>query len=202
MRRDVAPPDSARRHEVLELAYQYVLDRGMTGLSLRPLAAAVGSSPRVLLFLFGSKEELIRALLGRARADELELLDRLRVPSEARELREVASAVWRWLAAGEHRALLRLWAEGYTRSLVEPDGPWAHFARATVEDWLALLASSQPAAMRDTEAGVAERTLALAVLRGALLDLLATDDAERTTAAVDRHLTAMSRLASVTEQRH
>ena len=98
----------------------------------------------------------------------------------------------RWLSAGEHRPLLRLWAEGYARSLVEPDGPWAGFARATVEDWPALLAASQPPAVRDTEAGVAERTLALAVLRGALLDLLATDDAERTTAAVERHLKTMA----------
>jgi AcrR family transcriptional regulator len=188
MRKDVAPPDSARRDEVLELAYRYVLDRGMTGLSLRPLAAAVGSSPRVLLFLFGSKDELVRALLARARADELELLARLR---DASDLRATTAAVWRWLAADEHRPLLRLWVEGYAQSLVEPDGPWAGFARATVEDWLALLASAQPPAVRDTEAGVAERTLALAVLRGALLDLLATDDLARTTAAVSRHLTAV-----------
>jgi AcrR family transcriptional regulator len=187
MKKDVAPPDSARRDEVLELAYRYVLDRGMTGLSLRPLAAAVGSSPRVLLFLFGSKDELVRALLARARTDELELLDRLR---DASDLRATTAAVWRWLAAAEHRPLLRLWAEGYAQSLVEPDGPWAGFARATVEDWLALLASAQPPAVRATAAGAAERTLALAVLRGALLDLLATDDTERTTAAVDRHLAA------------
>lgn len=43
-------------------------------------------------------------------------------------------------------------------------------------------------------AGQAERTLALAVLRGALLDLLATNDVDRTTAAVERHL-AMIRQA-------
>jgi AcrR family transcriptional regulator len=188
MTKDIAPPDSARREEVLELAYRYVLDRGMTGLSLRPLAAAVGSSPRVLLFLFGSKDELVRALLARARADELAVLERLRGSGEADELPEVAAAVWRWLAAAEHRPVLRLWAEGYARSLVEPDGPWAGFAQATVVDWLELLASAQPPAARDTEAGVADRTLALAVLRGALLDLLATDEVERATAAVDRHL--------------
>ncbi len=47
-------------------------------MSLRPLAAAIGSSPRVLLYLFGSKEGLTRALLARARADELEALAALR----------------------------------------------------------------------------------------------------------------------------
>src|SRR4051794_27881585 len=188
MKQDVAPAQSARRDEVLELAYRYVLERGMAGLSLRPLAAAVGSSPRVLLFLFGSKDELVRALLARARADELDVIDRLRSAGEPGDLTQMTRAVWGWLAAAEHRPLLRLWVEGYARALVEPDGPWAGFARETVEDWLALLASAQPPALRRTQAGVAERTLALAVVRGALLDLLASDDARRTTAAVDRHL--------------
>ena len=44
--------------------------------------------------------------------------------------------------------------------------------------------------MRSTRAGAAERTLVLAVLRGAMLDLLATGDARRVTAAVRRHLGA------------
>jgi len=66
-------PDG-RKEELLELAYAYVREHGLAQLSLRPLAAATGSSPRVLLFLFGSKEGLIRALLARARRDELRLL--------------------------------------------------------------------------------------------------------------------------------
>jgi hypothetical protein len=65
---------------------------------------------------------------------------------------------------------------------------WGAFAGETVEDWLALLAGSQPASERETEAGIVQRTLVLAVLRGALLDLLATGDRERTTRAVARAL--------------
>jgi hypothetical protein len=101
-----------------------------------------------------------------------------------RDLLTVASDLWGWLAAEERRGLLILWVEGYARSLVDPDGPWAGFAAATVTDWLEVLA----------EAGspdAAERTLVLAVLRGALLDLLATGEAERVTAAVHRQLELM-----------
>lgn len=159
---------SARRAELLERAYGYVLERGLAELSLRPLAAAVGSSPRVLLYLFGSKEGLVRALLGRARQDELALL--ARVPDG-----DPLPALWGHLAAAPNRALLCLWVEAYVRSVVEPDGPWAGFAEATVRDWLALLGRTRS----ETAA-----TAALAVLRGALLDLLATGDRERTTAAV------------------
>jgi AcrR family transcriptional regulator len=186
------PAPSPRRDELLELAYRYVLEHGLTDLSLRPLAAAIGSSPRVLLYLFGSKDGLVRALLTRARADELAFLTRLREPDGHRPvgLETIAGQVWRWLVAENHRAVLTLWVEAYARSLIEPDGPWAGFARTTVSDWLDLLAAAQPPAERRTAAGAARRTLVLAILRGALLDLLATGDAERTTAAVRQQLRA------------
>jgi hypothetical protein len=91
----------------------------------------------------------------------------------------------------EHRPVLRLWAEAYTRSLVEPDGAWAGFAESTVNDWLAVLADYQPTPERRSATGAIRRTLALAVLRGALLDLLATGDERRTGAAVDLQLTLL-----------
>ncbi|MFH8529991.1 TetR family transcriptional regulator [Streptomyces tendae] len=183
-----APTPSARRNELLEAAYRYALTHGLADLSLRPLAEAVGSSPRVLLFLFESKDGLLRALLARARADELALLDRVGQPDRPAGLAPAVERVWTWLAAKEHRPLLRLWAEAYARSLTHPDGAWAGFARATVDDWLGVLAGFQTPSERDGEDGAVRRTLALAVLRGALLDLLATDDEERLTAAVAHQL--------------
>lgn len=171
---DVA--ESARRAELLERAYRHTREHGLVGMSLRPLAQAVGSSPRVLLYLFGSKDGLVRALLERARADELALLHAVR--RDQGTLAEAAVALWRWLAAPEHSGLLALWTEAYARSLVEPDGPWAGFAAATVDDWLTLLAGFA--------ADPVDRTLVLAVLRGAMLDLLATGDHARITPAVER----------------
>ena len=176
---------SARKADLLEAAYGYVLSHGLVGVSLRPLAAAIGSSPRVLLYLFGSKDGLVQALLARARADELALLSSI---SQDTGLAGTARQLWAWLTAPGHRPLLTLWVEGYAHSLVEPDGPWAGFARKTVDDWLGLLARAQPPGDRDTPAGLTARTLTLAVLRGALLDLLATGDEQRTTAAVEHHL--------------
>ncbi|WP_030613892.1 TetR/AcrR family transcriptional regulator [Streptomyces sclerotialus] len=183
---------SARQVELLEAAYRYALDHGLADLSLRPLATAIGSSPRVLMFLFGNKDGLVRALLARARTDELAILDRLREADRPIGLVPAVEQVWTWLAADEHRPLLRLWAEAYARSLVEPGGAWAGFARSTVDDWLDVLAACQPQPERDSAAGSTRRTLALAVLRGALLDLLATDDERRTTAAVRHQLTLLS----------
>jgi AcrR family transcriptional regulator len=187
-----APP-SARKAELLEAAYAYVRLHGMTGLSLRPLASAIGSSPRVLLFLFGSKDGLLQALLARARQDEIELLSNLRRDHPDGDLAEVSTAVWDWLSDQDHRDLLVLWVEGYACSLVDPAGPWAGFAQQTVTDWLDLLGTFQPARFRPTAAARAERTAALALLRGALLDLLATGDRPRVTSALARELNSARR---------
>jgi AcrR family transcriptional regulator len=207
-------PGSARRTELLELAYQYAVSRGQAELSLRPLARAIGSSPRVLLYLFGSKDGLIRALLARARADELALLAHAQDEISGRDdpgpagdqaaggradpggLAVLGERIWSWLADDRHRGLLKLWVDGYARSLAEPGGPWAGFAAATVADWLTVLADAQPAARRDSAAGRAERTLVLAVLRGGLLDLLATGDTARVTAAVHHQLTLLAQRES------
>jgi AcrR family transcriptional regulator len=179
---------SARKTELLEAAYNYALTHGLTDLSLRPLASAIGSSPRVLLYLFDSKDGLVRALLARARTDELAMLEQLEKNNAGTDLPEALIHIWDWLAAPAHRNLLALWLEGYARSLTDPDGPWGGFAKQTVTDWLTVLKQFQPSAVRATAAGVAERTAALALLRGSLLDLLATGDIPRTTKAMRRQV--------------
>jgi len=173
---------SRRRTEIVEAAYQHAAGVGLAGASLRPLAEAVGSSTGVLRFLFGSKDGLVAAVLERARADELELL--ARIPADA-DLAAVARTIWSWLADPRHRNVLRLWTESYAASLQDDAGPWSGFAAATVRDWLAVLARAQPAAERNTAAGRARRTAVLAVLRGAMLDLIATGERARTTRAVE-----------------
>jgi AcrR family transcriptional regulator len=183
---------SPRQDELLELAYQYVLVHGLADMSLRPLAKAIGSSPRVLLFLYGSKDELIRALLDRARADELAAIAAFREMESPADLIDSAQQVWQWLSAPDHRHLLGLWVEAYARSLVDPAGPWSGFAARTVQDWLALLASRQPPRWRRTAGAAAERTAVLALLRGAMLDLLATGEEARTTQSVAFLLEALA----------
>ena len=192
---NVAPPsgDSARKRELLDAAYAWVLENGWAGLSLRPLAEAIGSSAGVLLFLFGSKDGLIQALLARSRAEQVAVLDGLG-QGEPADLAAVTARVWAWLSAPEHRSLLRLWLEAYSRSVGTMDeiaGPWRGFAAQTVADWDNLLAAHQPVRRRSTAKGIAERSLVLAVLRGALLDLLATGDTTRLGRSVALHVDAL-----------
>ena len=96
---------SARRTELVEAAYAYALEHGLAGASLRPVAEAIGSSTGVLRFLFGSKDGLVRAILARARRDELDALTQL--PTDG-DLRQVSLEVWSWLADPGHAAVLRI----------------------------------------------------------------------------------------------
>lgn len=57
--------DEARPGELLDAIVAYIAKNGVAELSLRPLAKAVGSSPRVLLYYFGSKEDLLAQAIKR-----------------------------------------------------------------------------------------------------------------------------------------
>jgi AcrR family transcriptional regulator len=162
------PTPSARRQELLEAAYHYVLANGAADMSLRPLAASTGTSPRVLLYRFGSKDELVREILDRARAEQREMMRAALAGASVDQL-------WTWLSAPDQRATIRLFVEAYASSLHPEPGPWQGFAETSVAEWLELLAPVLPADPAPT--------LHLAVLRGLLLDLLATGDLDRVTAA-------------------
>ena len=55
---------SKRKALLLESLIGYLVRRGIADLSLRPMAAAVGTSARLLIFHFGSKEQLLLEVLG------------------------------------------------------------------------------------------------------------------------------------------
>jgi AcrR family transcriptional regulator len=160
------PVDPHRRDAVLEQAAEYVLERGLAGLSLRPLAKALGTSPRMLLYDFGTKERLIHEILAEIRRQEAALLD-----AEVRTLEDV----WRWIASPQREPFLRVFFEVYVAALGR--GEAAPFVR----DWLELLRERWRPPVDEATA-----TLMVAVIRGLLLDRLATGDRARTDRALKR----------------
>ncbi len=60
------PPNPARRGEILDEIVDYVLDRGLVGLSLRPLAKALGVSTYTLTYQLGPKDEMMGEIVRHA----------------------------------------------------------------------------------------------------------------------------------------
>ena len=172
--------DEARRAELLDRAVDYVCGRGLSELSLRPLAKAVGSSPRVLLYYFGSKEALVVEIVRRGRARQAAMMAALKLTSHAPG--DVARALWKEWSKPEWEPLTRLSFEVYTMALNDP-ARFPGFLDASINDWLAALRGCT-----ETEA-----TILIAGFRGFMLDLLATHDCARVDRAVERWISAVYR---------
>ena len=172
------PPDPDRRARTLAKAADYVLERGLEGLSLRPLAAALGTSTRMLLYDFENKEKLVHEVLAEIRR---RLAARLADLQSGDDEAATLAAVWEWASAKERAPFMRVFFETYVQALTHPE---AHpdRGRAMVDDWLRFLGSRwQPEALDPATA-----TLYVAVIRGLLLDRLTAPDPERVDRALER----------------
>lgn len=180
------PVNPTRKSETLARATDYVLEHGLAGLSLRPLAKALGTSPRMLLYDFESKEQLIAEILAEARRREAALLADFQSRPGAGET-ETLRAVWDWISADERRPFLRLFFQVYVDAIANPEA-YAERGRAMVTDWLELLQTE----WRPRSVDAATATLMIAVVRGLLLDRLNADDPERTDDAFARFTALVS----------
>ena len=168
------PLDPKRRQQLLDSAVDYVEANGISDLSLRPLAAALGTQAPVLLHHVGSKERLVGEILGRIR-DRLRSLGR---SAEAERHRSGLGAVWTWVSHPDQGPLMRLFFEAYGLALRHPDR-YSDFIDHAIHDWL-----DEPlAAIDDISA-----TLAIATVTGLVLDLLTTGDRVRVEEAMERFL--------------
>jgi AcrR family transcriptional regulator len=183
------PVNHVRRSELLESAVTYVIDYGLADLSLRPMAAALGVTPTTLVHHFGTKDELLEAILNRVRERIFEAID---VPD--RTGADAASLIrdaWAWSSDPRHRALFRLFFEVYGRALQQPDR-FASFLERVIEDWLDILTASFEHQGEDPVASRRQATHCVAVFRGLLLDLLTTGDAKRVNDALDAFIAELS----------
>src|SRR6266850_7868524 len=91
-------PVPDRRAELLDEVADYILSNGLADLSLRPLAAAINTSPRMLLYFFDTKEQLIADALAHIRTREQ--LDFKRAASKSRPADRMESLLRDWEIVG------------------------------------------------------------------------------------------------------
>ncbi|WP_216907489.1 TetR/AcrR family transcriptional regulator [Nocardia noduli] len=184
------PVDHERRARLLEAAGDYVIENGLSDLSLRPLARELGVTTTTLVHHFGSRDQLLTAIIGQVR-------DRMRQAVDLQGATDIhphalMSRAWRWMSDPGHAPLYRLLFEIYGNALQQPQ-KFQPFLAHIVEDWLRILTETFEAAGDDHDTAATKATLAIAVARGLLLDLLTTGDTDRITTAFETFMTAFSR---------
>lgn len=177
------PVDQAHRTALLERAVDYVCAHGLAGLSLRPLAKAVGISPRVLLYYFGSKEALVVEIIRRGRTRQRETMVNLKFTASLSP-REITRMLWHHWSDAQWEPLMRLFFEVYGLAL-QDRSRFPGFLESAVEEWLAALEDCSMLPGFDRDDARAFATTMIAGFRGFLLDLCATHDRARIDRAVD-----------------
>jgi len=173
---------SQARDRLLAAAVDQARRGGIGDLSLRELAAAIGTSHRMLLYHFGSREGLLTAVsraVDEAERSALRLSEAV-TPDGARKF-------WRRVSDPEMWPAERLFFELYVQSLLGRPGTEG-FARDAVTSWAGPVAEALEDAGADPATARAEARLGVAVVRGLLLDLLATGDHDGVRAAHEQFL--------------
>jgi AcrR family transcriptional regulator len=180
----------ARPDELLDQVADNLSANGVAELSLRPLAKAVGSSPRVLLYYFGSKEELVARALMRLRDRQRAIYSAMKSTNLATPT-EVCRAVWRHMSSPEYERAFRMSLEMFAMALRNP-GRFSEFLRTSVEDWLEFLAAPLIQKGYVKSDARAHATLVMAGFRGFMLDYCASRDRARVDHAVELWLAALN----------
>jgi AcrR family transcriptional regulator len=185
--------DERRPEELLDAIVGYIAKKGVAGLSLRPLAKAVRSSPRVLLYYFGSKEKLVTKAIMRLRERQRSDFGKMR---EARfaEPSDACRAIWKQMSAPESEQAFKLSFEVYTLALRHPRR-LADFLSSSVEDWLEFLSEPLFRKGRSKAEARAFATIVIAGFRGFMLDYCASHDRERVDQAVELWLKALDSIS-------
>jgi AcrR family transcriptional regulator len=176
------PPDERRRRELLDALIDAFAAGGIGDRSLREVADTVGTSHRMLLHYFGTRSEMLLAIVQEVERRQAMLLADLPESGPT-----AFAAMWADLRRPEQRPLERLFFECYARA-AQREEPFTRLLPEAVDGWLRDVddrtgGRADPAMVR----------LGLAVTRGLLLDLVGTGDDEGVDAAAARFAALLRR---------
>jgi AcrR family transcriptional regulator len=176
---------------LLAAVVEHIAEHGLGDLSLRSLAAAVGTSHRMLSYHFGSKEGLLVAVVRAVEANQRQALADLTADRDGSPA-DLARRFWERLTDPALRAHERLFFELYGQAVQGRPGTSA-LLDGIVESWIEPLAAYEHSAGVPLPEARARARLGLAVSRGLLLDLVATNDLDGVNAAMDQFIAFFER---------
>jgi AcrR family transcriptional regulator len=178
---------SGPKQRLLDAAIAYIAGRGLGDLSLRQLAAAIGTSHRMLIYHFGSKEGLLVEVVRAVERQQRDALAELDLGGDYTDA-ELMRQVWKRLADPSVWAHERLFFEMYGQALQRRNHS-VQLLDDVVDSWVEPVAAQLRRRLGVTPAAArADARLRLAVVRGLLLDLLATGDRAGVDRAMERFI--------------
>ncbi|NHC14209.1 TetR/AcrR family transcriptional regulator [Motilibacter deserti] len=169
-------PQPEIRDRLLDACTDHALAHGLPD-RLEQLSTATGTSARMLVYHFGTRDALLRAVLQRARQRQLDAFGDLLRPRPDEAYTVTLQRAWASFTGTDGQPYLRMF--GALRESAEQQ-LWPGFRRTATTDWLGPLEDGLGSIGRPELA-----TLVLAVIRGLLMDLDSTGDRARADRAFD-----------------
>jgi AcrR family transcriptional regulator len=167
-----------QRDELLGRIVSDVAAHGLGDRSLRDIAAAVGSSHRMVLYHFGSRAGLVQAIVESVEAGQRQLLADAAAAAPSATSADLIRATWARVSDPAVRQFVRLFFElvGHPETdRLDLTGTWLDEAGAVAR---ARGQSFDPAGVR----------VGIAVTRGLLIDVVTGGDRDEATAALERFI--------------
>jgi AcrR family transcriptional regulator len=120
-----------RRDALLDAVTDHVLAHGLIGLTLRPVAAAVGTSDRMLIYHFGNRDQLVSDVVGRVSDRATALLD---VLPAAGDVRSAVNRLWAAYRTEPLSSCLDVYVQAAATGLIGRE-PYRTDARASNARW-------------------------------------------------------------------
>ena len=170
------------KQRLLDACTDYALEHGLPD-RLAPFAAATGTSNRMLIYHFGTRDGLLREVLRQARRRQVKAFTDLLHLRRDEPYTATLARAWSAISGTEGEPYRRIFSRLHDTA-GEP--LWPGFRRTATTDWLAPLEDGMRSLGRPELA-----TVVLAVIRGLLMDLDATGDTTRTHRAFADFLTTL-----------
>lgn len=169
---DLPARPSTARDQLLAKVMAYVRDNGLTvELSMRKLAAEVGTSHRMLGYHFGSRDELLATVLQALRVEEQADLVATGVTGRRRD---ALVGLWSWYSSPVNEGRMRSFFYVFGLAAQVP-AQYGDFLRS-LNNWASLLTNIGIAEGLAPDVAADEALMCTATVRGLLLDLTAGGD--------------------------
>lgn len=163
-------PNPTIKAALVQKVLHYLFENGLQDLSLRPLSKALGTNARMLLYHFGSKEQLIIEALELAQRHQLEALTQSPKPKANSEAELVY--LWKWFSSDSFLAFGKLLFEVEVLA-INGNNHYSTFARQVIEGWVSFIQT------RFDNCNASTANVIVNAFSGFLLDLLLTHDSKR-----------------------
>ena len=172
-----------RKQELLEALIAYFVRHGLADVSLRPMAKEAGTSARLLVFHFGTKENLLLEVLEEMQSRLQRSVKELLAADAGIDRAAPLRLFWDWALKEPNFSHLRVLYQ--LQILAAQDGKtYGKYLKRNALTWL----DAVQAALRPSQRSPALATLIVAVFDGLFIEVMSTGDRRRTTAAVDHFI--------------